>query len=286
MRWLELSVRVPSEFVEPISYLFNRYGRGFSIEDEGGTHAVLRTYVTSNAKQRLAHIDVGVKLVGALIPIEPLQILELDGIDWQDRWKEHFTILRIGHRLVVKPPWLEYTAEPRDLVIELDPGMAFGTGHHPTTRLCLEELEHCLTPDDSVLDLGVGSGILSIASARLGANTVMGLDLDPMAVKIARRSCKFNGVGDAVKAYTGTLPQSCAGPDSFDLAVVNISAKAVLGNINELETCLKPGGVLIASGFLQEQVREFLLGLVDTGLTLQASRHLDDWAALVFKKGE
>lgn len=286
MKWLELTVRVPSEFVEPISYLFNRYGRGFSIEDEGGTQAVLRTYVTSNSKQRLAHIDVGVKLVGALMPIEPLRILEVDDVDWQNRWKEHFTILRVGHRIVVKPPWLEHKDSPQDLVIELDPGMAFGTGHHPTTRLCLEELERLVDCSNSVLDLGVGSGILSIASARLGAKQVVGLDLDPIAVKVARRSFKSNGVVSAVKAYPGTLPQPYAMPGTFDVAVANISAKAVLANISELEKCLKPEGFLIASGFLQEQVNEFLSAALGSGLTLTSARQLQDWAALVFKKGE
>ncbi len=284
MKWLELSVTVPSEFVEPVSYLFGRYGRGLSIEDVGGREAVLRTYVTSNSKQRLAHIDVGVRLISALKPIQPLQITELDGINWQERWKEHFTILRVGRRLVVKPPWLEYTAQTDDLVIELDPGLAFGTGHHPTTRLCLEGLERLVRPGDSVLDLGVGSGILSIASVKLGATSALGLDVDPIAVTVARRTCKANGVSPAARAAEGTLPHSLAKPASFDLAVANISARAVLNSAQQLHRCLRPGGKLIASGFLHEQAPEFLAGIEGSGLALVARRHLDDWAALVFER--
>ena len=284
MKWLEISVTVPSEFVEPVSYLFGRYGRGLSIEDVGGREAVLRTYVTSNSRQRLAHIDVGVKLIGALKPIQPLQVTELDGINWQERWKEHFTILRVGRRLVVKPPWLEHIAQPGDLIIELDPGMAFGTGHHPTTHLCLEGLERLVSPGNSVLDLGVGSGILSIASVKLGATVALGLDVDPVAVSVARRTCKINGVSPAARAAKGSLPHSLAKPASFDLAVANISAKAVLNAAGQLHRCLRPGGKLIASGFLQKQVPEFLAGIEGSGLTLADQRHLDDWAALVFER--
>ena len=141
MAWQELSITVPHEYVEPISYLFSRYGKGLSTELAGEGRVLLRTYLTTGSRQRMAHIEVGVKLVGAIEPIGDLNIRDLpDDEDWMNSWKSHFGILRIGKRLVIKPTWLELdsTAGPEDIVIELDSGIAFGTGYHPTTATCME----------------------------------------------------------------------------------------------------------------------------------------------------
>lgn len=286
VKWLELSVQVPSEFVEPVSYLFGRYGRGFSIEDVGGREVLLRTYLTSTSKQRRARIEVGVKLIGILKPIQGLSVREIDGIDWQEAWKEHFTLLRAGRSLVIKPPWTPYAARDGDLVIELDPGLAFGTGHHPTTLMCLEELEVLARPGMRVLDLGAGSGILSIAAVRLGVGTVMALDVDPTAVKVARRALKSNGVKDMVKLACGTLPQKLAPEGTFDLAVANISSKVVQDRAQDLHHCLKTGGKLVASGFLDRQEQGVKDRLEEVGFVFQRRRTIDDWVTLVYSKGE
>ena len=182
---MELSVQVPMEFVEPVSYLFGRYGNGLSIEDVGEREALLRTYLTSTSKQKRARIEVGVNLIGALRPIKGICVRELDETDWQEAWKEHFTLLRVGQHFVIKPPWIPYTAKDHDLVIEIDPGLAFGTGHHPTTQMTLEELEALAEPGMKVIDVGSGSGILSIGAVRLGASAVVALDVDPVASKVA-----------------------------------------------------------------------------------------------------
>ena len=131
MAWQELSITVPHEYVEPISYLFGRYGKGVSTELAGEGKVLLRTYLTTGSRQRMARIDVGGRLVGASEPSGDLEIRELpEDEDWMESWKSHFRILRIGKRLVIKPTWLEldFTASPDDIVIEIDPGVAFGTG--------------------------------------------------------------------------------------------------------------------------------------------------------------
>ena len=129
---------------------------------------LVRTYLTNTSKQRMARIGVGVNLVRAIQPMGELEVKRLDDADWESAWKSHFTLLKIGNKLVIKPSWIDYRAEQDEVVIELDPGMAFGTGYHPTTRMCLEALEELVQPGMDVLDLGTGSGILAIAAARTG----------------------------------------------------------------------------------------------------------------------
>ena len=284
VKWLELSVQVPSEFVEPISYLFGRHGRGISIEEIGGGQVVLRTYLASTARQRRARIEVGVKLIGALKPIQDLQVRAVDDIDWEEAWKKHFTLLKAGRSLVIKPPWIDYQARDGDHVIELDPGLAFGTGHHPTTYMCLEALEEIVRLGMSVLDLGVGSGILTIAAAKLGARPIVALDVDSLAVKVARRSLRDNGVKGQIKLARGTLPHKLAPECFFNLAVANISAKVVENCAPHLFQSLSPGGKFIASGFLEEQEAQVMTCLSSVGFSFEDRRSIEDWVTLVFGK--
>ena len=171
LAWQELSITVPHEFVEPISYLFGRYGKGVSTELAADGQVLLRTYITTGSRQRMARIDVGVRLVRSIEPIGELIVRELpEDEDWMNSWKSHFEILRIGQRLVIKPTWLDLDSDigPDDIIIELDPGIAFGTGYHPTTSTCLEAMEKHISPGMTVLDLGSGSGILTIAGINWG----------------------------------------------------------------------------------------------------------------------
>ena len=286
MKWLELSVQVPSEFVEPVSYLFGRYGRAFSIEDVGTGQLLLRTYLTSNSRRRRAAIEVGVKLIGALRPIEELEVREVEQRDWEETWKNHFALLRVGRSLVIKPSWIAYQPQDGDRVVELDPGLAFGTGHHPTTLMCLELLEELLRPGMRLLDLGTGSGILTIATARLGAGSMVALDLDPLAVKVARKNLRANGLRGKVSLAYGNLPHPLALEASFDLAVVNIGPKVIKECAPHLRQCLKAGGKLIASGFLQEQEHEVRDSLGEIGLPCKGRRSIEDWVSLVFSRIE
>ena len=275
---------MPREYVEPVSYLFGRYGHGLSVEETGDQFVILRTYLTSTSNQRRARIEVGINLVRVLRPMGELEIRNLDSSDWENAWKAHFSLLKIGRRLVIKPSWIDYVANLADVVIELDPGMAFGTGYHPTTKMCLVAMDELLRPGMKVLDLGTGSGILSIAAAKLGVSSVLALDIDPTAVKVAKKNFKSVGLMSQVGLARGTLPHSLAREGSFDLAVANISAKAIDMNASELHAALKPGGTLIASGFIRDQQPEIEAILLNRGFGNLKSYSEEDWVALVISR--
>lgn len=280
MKWLELSVRVPSEYVEPVSYLFGRYGNGLSIEKASEGEALLRTYLTTTATQKRARIEVGVKLIGSLRPIGELRVREIEEEDWQESWKENFTLLRVGRRLVIKPPWIPYEVRDSELVLEIDPGLAFGTGHHPTTQMALEELERLSPTGMRVLDVGTGSGVLSVAAIKLGAERVTALDVDSTAVKMARRAVRANRIADKVSLGRGSLPHSLAPAGVFDLALANISAKVVSNLAPELHRCLRVGGILVAGGFLDKQESQVAEKLRELGFHIQNRYVIEDWVTL------
>ena len=196
----------------------------------------------------------------------------------------HFSLLNVGRRLVIKPSWIEYHPDAGQLVIELDPGMAFGTGYHPTTHMCLEALESYLSPGEDVLDLGTGSGILAIAASRLGAASVLALDVDPIAVKAARRNFRAAGLTGTARLARGTLPHQLAPEGHFDLAVTNISSKIAREKAPHLYQVVKPGGVLVVSGIVQDQQADLEESLTGTGFASMDTVRVDDWVALVMSR--
>ena len=289
MAWQELSITVPHEYVEPISYLFGRYGKGVSTELAGKGKVLLRTYLTTGSRQRMARIDVGVRLVGAIEPIGDLEIRELpEDEDWMESWKSNFEILRIGKRLVIKPTWLELdlTASPDDIVIEIDPGIAFGTGYHPTTDTCLQAMEQHIAPGMTVLDLGTGSGILTIAAIKLGAGLVTALDIDSQAVTAARRNFKRLGINKQVRLGQGSVPHPTAPAGDFDLAVANISARGVADRCPFILTALKPGALFIASGLLNTQKEEVAAVVEPLGFSLISEWPQEEWTTLLYRATE
>ena len=286
MVWQELSITVPHEYVEPISYLFGRYGKGVSTELAGDGRVLLRTYITTGSRQRMARIDVGIRLVGSIEPIGDLVVRELpEDEDWMNSWKSHFKILRIGRHLVIKPTWLELDSDigPDDIIIELDPGIAFGTGYHPTTATCLQAMEQHLTPGMTVLDLGSGSGILTIAAIKLGAQQVIALDIDSQAVSAARRNFRRLGINKQVKLARGSVPHPTAGPKSIDLALANISARGVVDRSPFILTALKPSALFIASGLLNTQKQEVVDALEPLGFSPISEWPQDEWVTLLYR---
>ena len=292
MSWQELSIRVPYEYVEPVSYLFGRYGRGLSMERvrepgqerDASDLVLMRTYLPANSRQRLARIEVGLKLVAILEPIEDLTITPLpEEQDWESEWRSHFDLLRVGRHLVIKPTWIDYEEGPGDVLIELDPGMAFGTGYHPTTYTCLEALEDIVKPGMAVLDVGTGSGILAITAAKLGASRVVALDIDPQAVRAARQNFRRTRVQKLVALTQGSVPHPLAGNGQFDVAVANISARAVGERAPHILPTLTAGGYLIASGLMESQRQDVETVLVDLGFTYTKEWPQEEWITLVYR---
>ena len=210
--------------------------------------------------------------------------LELTGVkdeDWSENWKKYYKPFRIGTHLVVRPTWEAYEAAPGDLVIELDPGMAFGTGTHETTSMCMQLLEKHLQEGMRVMDVGTGSGILAIAAARLGAREVLAIDIDPAAVKVARENIALNHVQDRVRAVEGDLCKSEAMP--CDLAVANIVADAIRMLAAPLTRHLKKGGLLICSGIIREREQDVLEAALAAGYAVADRLEKGDWVALALR---
>lgn len=296
MKWLELSVRTPPEFVEPLSQIFYRYGHGgVAVEVEGGFNpdegeslsgdewAVVTTYLPMNESldERRSRIDVGVRLVAHVSDISPLQEREVEEEEWQNSWKEHFHVLKVSRRITICPTWREYTPRDGEAVITLDPGMAFGTGHHPTTRMCLEQLDALVKPGIDVLDVGCGSGVLSIAAARLGARHVFGLEIDSVAVNVAKQNVRDNDAEHTVRVMQGTLPHPDAKRSAYGIAVANISAKVVSELAPYLVNAVHEGGKVLASGILLENKDSVEQALADSGAAPEQTLVDGDWVTLV-----
>jgi ribosomal protein L11 methyltransferase len=207
--------------VDAVAELFQRYGQGVAIEEpivsapdgewtrvDPERPVVVRTYlpVDDRVGERAERLEQGIWHLGRLRRVEPLRQRTLSEDDWAHAWKRHFFVHRVGQRIVIVPSWRRHRASPEDVIIRLDPGMAFGTGLHPTTRLCLQALERSLGPGANVLDLGTGSGILAIAAARLGARRVLALDIEPVAVGVAQENVRRNRVARRVHVSEGSLP--------------------------------------------------------------------------------
>jgi len=287
--WLEVSVEVDYETAEAVAEVLSRYtGRGVVIEggpDGWETEPVIvRGYLPADdqlwsVKRR---IEEGLWHLGQIRPVPEPTFRMIAEEDWSEAWKKQLKVLRIGERLVIRPSWLEHSPEPEDVIIELDPGMAFGTGLHPTTQLCLCALERLVRPGLEVLDLGTGSGILAIAAAKLGAGHVAAFDNDEQAVRVARANVIQNGVSDDVTVRRGSLSDV---PERYDLVVVNILARVVMKMAEAgLSERLRPGGAVVAAGITADQAAEVVAALERNGLELTDQRQRGDWVSLQAKR--
>jgi ribosomal protein L11 methyltransferase len=202
---------------------------------------------------------------------------------WRDEWKKHFGLQRIGRSIVIRPSWVEYMPREGDAVIEIDPGMAFGTGQHPTTAMCLRALEELVPARASVLDLGCGSGILAIAAAKLGAGRVLALDIDPQAVSAATSNIEANALEGRIEVREGSLGAPGA-EERFDLIAANISSLALERLAPAIHAALNAGGHLIASGFLEDAVDRLKQVFADAGLPPE--RVIEDgvWRTIMARK--
>lgn len=299
--WLELAVEVDREAVEPVSELFARYGynEGVVIEepftqDPDGDHlavdltrpVTVRTFVPAQdtAPEVIEAIRHALWHLGQLRTVGELQIITRHEQDWAEAWKEHYRPIRAGRRVVVRPPWYDYRPESDDLVVVLDPGMAFGTGTHQTTRLALMLLEEELSPGMTVLDVGTGSGILAIAAALLGARAVRGVDIEPVAIRRAAENVRLNQVADVVQLEVGSLDPEAAEPVTYDLVVANIIARVLIDLAPALVRSVRPGGRLILSGIIEPKEEGVEAAFASLGMERQRREVMDDWVAHVWQR--
>src|SRR4030043_1171104 len=288
-RWLALSLHIPKEWAEPISNLLMEQGatgieeveedfererlKAYFLQDGGEQRALrsLRRYLKSlqEINQKLPHIEIE----AASIPEQ----------DWGENWKRFFKPLRVGARFVVKPPWARIRLKRGEIPIEITPGMAFGTGTHATTKLCMESLEKRLKKRGlSVLDVGTGSGILSIAAAQLGAEEVFGIDIDQLAVEIARENVSQNQVSDTVRIKKGRIGDI---RKRFDLVVANLDFRSLKKMRIALIRHIKRHGFLILSGVLETEEERLRQHYIETKLLQWVETDLEgEWVCLTFRK--
>lgn len=292
-KWIEIKLNVDGEAAEAVVELLSRYGhQGVSIEQDGimpemyddgavppAERLIVRAYLPDDDRAPAAkeQLEKGLKLLNMMYPMPTPQYSIVDEQDWANAWKAHYQPIRLGKRILIRPLWIDVQPQPDDVVIALDPGMAFGTGTHPTTQLCLEALEDTISTGIKVLDLGSGSGILAIAAAKLGAAHVLALDNDPIAVKSSLENIAANGVEDKVVAQEGSLETVLHSARRFDVIVVNILARIIIQMCADgLGNIVRPGGVAICSGLTFEQVDDVETALRRAGLIPYKRRQQKD----------
>ncbi len=303
--WLELAVDADIEAVEAVSEILGRLAPGgtsvepaFELVDEGlGARvdttrpATVRAYIPADnpaaaeiavrqAETALSHLQAF-----GLRPIGNIRTRLVAEADWADAWKAYFPVMRVGERLVIKPTWRRHRAAPGDLILALDPGMAFGTGLHPTTRLCLAAVEAAAADGEMegarVLDVGCGSGILAIAAARLGAASVLGVDTDPIAIEATVANARRNHLVRQISARAGSLP---SGEPPYDVVLANLIASVLIVLAGALRDEMRPGGLLLASGIFADREAAVADALGAAGLDVLERTVEGEWVALAVRR--
>ena len=311
MNWTEVAVKTTTEAVEAISNILleERCG-GVMIEDpkdflfqkkneldwdyveeevfnkSNQDGVLIKTYIPE--ERNVLELIETVKARIALLPSFGLDIGEgsvslsnVNESDWANEWKKYYKPTKIGQKIVVKPTWEDYEAKEGDLIIELDPGMAFGTGTHETTSMCIRELEKYVDETKRVFDIGCGSGILAIAAAKLGAKEVVAGDLDEVAVKVSKENCELNNVSDRVIVKHGSLFEVVEG--KADVIVANIIADIIKILANDVSKFLSEDGVFISSGIIHAKIDEVVESLENNGFEIVEIVKLGEWSAIVSK---
>ncbi|WHY55143.1 50S ribosomal protein L11 methyltransferase [Peribacillus simplex] len=313
MKWSEFAIQTTNEAVEPVSNILHEAGAsGVVIEDplelvkerenvfgeiyhlnpddypnEG---VVIKAYLPVNSflgdtidaikesinNLLLFDIDLGKNVVS---------ISEVNEEEWATAWKKYYNPVKISERFTIVPTWEDYTPVSSDeLIIELDPGMAFGTGTHPTTVMCIQALERTVQPGDLVVDVGTGSGVLSIAAALLDAKRIQSLDLDEVAVQSAKQNVELNNVQDKVSVSQGNLLDGVN--EQADIVVANILAEVIMRFTDDVAKVVKPGGYFIASGIIQTKKQDVKEAIMASGFTVEETILMEDWVAIIAKRND
>ena len=297
MNWIEVSLQTDGEAAEAIADLLQQYGyQGVVIEQidiEGDewenelpppASLIVRAYLPDDdqVEERKRQLENGLHHLARIYPMpETPTYRPIAEENWAEAWKAHYKPLRLGRRIYIRPAWLEGSPHPGDVEIVLDPGAAFGTGTHPSTQLCLLAMEDAAPLPPRVLDLGCGSGILSIAAAKLGAAHVWALDIDPLAVKATQENAALNNLMESITAQQGSLESLLHSPRRFGLILVNILAKTIIPMCQQgMGHLVQPGGMGIFSGIIAEQADDVEAALRATGLVPYRRRTMGDWVAI------
>ncbi|SFC37945.1 [LSU ribosomal protein L11P]-lysine N-methyltransferase [Bacillus sp. OV322] len=311
MKWSELTIHTTNEAVEPVSNILHEAGAsGVVIEDPADLvkerenvfgeiyqlnpadypqeGVILKAYLPVNSflgetVEEIKDAINNLLLFDIDLGRNSISISEVNEEEWATAWKKYYNPVKISERFTIVPTWEEYTPVKSDeLIIELDPGMAFGTGTHPTTVMCIQALERTVKPNDRVVDVGTGSGVLSIAAAMLEAQKVQALDLDIVAVTSAKLNVKLNKVQDIVSVTQNNLLDGI--DEAADVVVANILAEVIIRFTDDVAKAVKPGGYFIASGIIQAKKQDVKDAISASGFTIEETILMEDWVALIAKR--
>lgn len=309
MQWIEVNVAVTHEAVEAVADMLTSIGsKGVAIEDpqlindlrnsgtwelcdipeqENTEVVTVSAYYADDEKleKRLAEIDEQLALIEERIGkyrFGNTRFRKVSEQDWANEWKQYFHVTHVGKSLVIKPSWEKYAPKAGEHVIEIDPGMAFGTGTHHTTNMMMERLEKVITPDSTVFDVGTGSGILAIAAAMLGAKSVKAVDIDAVAVRVAKENVADNGLSEQIEVREGDLLHGTEG--KADVIIANIIADIVIMLLQDIPQKLNDDGVLLASGIIEERMPDVEAAAQAQGLYVDAVDHRGGWVVMQIKK--
>ena len=298
---MELRIDCPPEFAEPLSAVFYRYASGgVVIEQQGGYNpdegetapenkevtVVGYLKIDETLDDARAQIDVAVRLIAYLYPLAPIREKVMASRDWELVARSYFQTLRITDRVVVTPSWRSYVPADSEIVLHLDPGMAFGTGYHPTTKMCLQQIDLTVKSGDVIVDVGIGSGILSIAALKLGASQCVGFDIDIDAIQVATENARSNGVYSGLDLHHGTVSDDYARENiaRFDICFANISADATLRLAGLYSNIVKKEGNLIVSGIVSDRFEECRDQLEQNHFKIIKHIEEDFWSCIVAKR--
>ncbi|HEK8921998.1 TPA: 50S ribosomal protein L11 methyltransferase [Clostridioides difficile] len=309
--WIEVTIKTTTEAVEPITNILYEQGAGGAVIEDPKDFlfqkkneldwdyveeevfkkneeddVLIKTYV-SEEKNVMEFVEIikqkvlGLKDFGIDIGEGSVSLDQVNEADWANAWKAYYKPTKVGQRVVVKPTWEDYAMQEGDLIIELDLGMAFGTGTHETTSMCIRELEKYVNKDSKVFDIGCGSGILAIAAAKLGAKEVVAVDLDEVAVKVAKENVLENKVEKSVSVMHGNLTDVIK--DKADVIVANIIADIIKILAKDVQNFMKEDAIFISSGIILDKVEEVKESLIENGFEIVEVQKLGEWSAIVSK---
>lgn len=313
MKWTEIKIDVEPEIEELISNIFYDIGvKGLSIDDPNYLKNLEQNsadwdYIDEELiQEKLDGLDSNRVSIKAYFSEEekPLEKLELfkkhlllhknitekdykinlkdvEEKDWAENWKKYYKPTKIGENIVIKPSWEDYTQNEKEIIIEIDPGMAFGTGTHETTSMCTKAIENYLNPGEILYDIGTGSGILSLVAGKLRAKSVTGIDLDPTAVRVAKENIMNNNLEEIVSIKQGDLFQVL--DDKADIVVANIIADIIIGMSKDIWKYLKSGGIFITSGIIKSKEKDVEKELLKNGFEILETMRMEEWVCIIGK---
>jgi ribosomal protein L11 methyltransferase len=299
--WIELSVEVDHEAVEPVVELFSRYGYNegvvieepFSQDPDGDNVRVditrpfrIRTFIPGESFDAVS-LDVirtGIWHLGQLRGTGELSVESRNEEDWANAWKAHYQPVRVGDRVVVRPPWQEYDSQQDDVVVLLDPGMAFGTGTHPTTQIALKLLERLDIGGKSVFDVGTGSGIIAIAAAKLGAEHVDGVDIDPVSVRQAAANVELNNASAGVSIRMSDMGPTDRSARVYDVVVANIIARVLIEISDQIAGSVGQQGTLVLSGIIDSKEASVIDRYQKLGFATIERLQMEDWIGHIWRR--